>query len=179
MGKGKQYENTLTNEIDRATNDTVNVYPVGYSGSHATTAEDILVTDASTGLNYALEVKKIASDYCYIDAEQLEALVARDNGHTVSALVISFSHREPIVTRYYDSVSGVDGAESYNDKSVLEKFATLLPDCTDARITDSNKLAISKPSTDDWPSAQSGSDDVDAICSGLGIVTEKSIKTEM
>lgn len=175
MGKGKDYENELVNKIDRATGRAINVYPVGYSGSHATTAEDLLVTDASTGMNHAIELKKRASEYCYFPEEEIEALVNRQNANTSVYLVVSFSNREVLVVRYFDSVSN---EPEYNDLSAVEKFQVLIPDAFDPRVTDSGKLAISKPSLDDWPSARGGSDDEDAILSGLGVNTENSVSID-
>lgn len=181
MGRGKDFENELTNKLDRAVGNHVNVYPVGYSGSHATSAEDILVTDASTGLNYALEVKNYTTkERCYIEPDQLEALVDRNNGQTVCALVMKFSRREALVVRYFDELTGgqmqVDGAEAYNDASVAEKFAALIPDAFRPKVTDSGNLRLVKPDTDDWPSATSGVSDEDAVLSGLGITTQKSVE---
>lgn len=180
MGRGKDYENELTTALDRSTDEAVNVYPVGYSGSHAETAEDILIADARTGMNYALEVKNYTTkDYCYFDPEKLEALVARNNGQTVCAIVMKFSRREPLVLRYFDELTEqqVDGATDYNDMSVAEKLAVLAPPVFDPRVTDSGKLALTKPDADDdWPTARGGVDDVDAILSGLGIKTEDSLE---
>lgn len=174
-----QWENKIAKEIHRTTPSRIRAYRCGYSGNNAMPQPDILVTEGH--INHGAELKgPIQSDRLYIDEEDIEQLVACQTGYTAVYLVVKFSHREPCVVQYFEELTGtqssVGGAADYNDMTPVEKFATLVPEAFDPSVTDSNALALSKPSTDDWPSAQAGSDDVDAIMSGMGVVTEKSVE---
>jgi Holliday junction resolvase len=172
----KQWENDMAKEMYRNTPDYIRVYTCGYSGNNAMPQPDILVTGVD--INHAAELKgPIQSDTVYIEEDDFEQLEGVRNGNTVVYLVIKFSHREPLVIRHFEKLSGyqaVEGAEKYNEMSMAEQFAVLAPPCFDARVTDSGTLALDKPDTDDWPSAQAGADDHEAIISGMGISNEKS-----
>lgn len=179
MGKGRDFEDRIVNGVNRKTADVIQAYPIGFSGGHATTDGDVLVTDANGGVNHLAELKNISSDYCYVETEQLEGLVSRENACTYVYLVVKFSRREPLVMRYFDEITvDAEEAETYNEASIVQKFAYRAPSCFDASVTDSGKLSLKKPDTDDWPSASAGSSDTDAIISGLGIPTEDSISVD-
>lgn len=173
----KQYENDMAKQIHRATPSHVRAYRCGYSGSNAMPQPDVLVTDVME--NHGLEIKgPIQSDTVYVDADDIEQLRECQNSHTAVYLVVKFSRREPVVVRYFEELTAQQHpeADKFNDMSPAEKFAVLAPDAFNPRVTDSGTLALDKPDTDDWPSASAGSSDVDAILSGLGIKTEKSVE---
>lgn len=172
------WENEKAIEIVDATDDSIRVHRCGYSGNNAFPQPDLLITAPMQ--NYGLELKgPIQSEYCYIEEDDIEQLVEYENAHTSVWLVVKFSRREPLVVRYWDELttSQADAAsvpDDFDEQSPAEKLATLVPDCFDPRVTDSGALALTKPPTDEWPSATKGSSDVDAILSGIGVVTEKS-----
>jgi Holliday junction resolvase len=174
-----QYENDMAKEMHRATGDDVRTYRCGYSGNNAMPQPDVLV--ATTYDNYALELKgPIQSDRCYVDEDDIEQLIECQNAYTRAVLVIKFPRREPLVVQFFQKLTDEQHpeADEYNALSAAEKFAVLIPDAFDPRVTDSGKLAVSKPDTAVWPSASAGSADVDAILSGLGVPTEKSVQVD-
>lgn len=172
-----QYEHDMANAVYRKTEDHVKVYPCGYSGSNAMPQPDVLVCEPQQ--NHAMEIKgPIQSERHYIDAEEFEQLLACEAPTTAVYLVVKFSRREPVVVRYWrsfdDPTAGGLPAD-YNDLSPVEQFVELFPAAFEPRVTDGGALGLDKPDTDDWPSASAGADDVDAICSGLGLTTDRSI----
>jgi Holliday junction resolvase len=176
----KQWENDKAKEMHRRTGPEIRVYTCGYSGNNAMPQPDVLVTDVTT--NHAMELKgPIQSDRVYIEDEDIEQLLDCENANTAIYLVVKFSRREPLVVRYFDNLTTQQHpeADEYNSLSAVEKFRVLIPSCFNPRVTDSGTLALDKPSTSKWPSASAGSDDADAILSGLGITTDKSVETEL
>lgn len=166
-----QWENLKAKEIYRKTGPEIRTYRCGYSGSNAMPQPDVLLTTPTN--NYAIEMKgPIATDYCSVEEDDIDQLVECTNSYTTAALVIKFQRREALVVRFFDKASGID---EYDDLSPAEKFAALIPQEFDPRVTDSGTLRVTKPDTDEWPSATAGSDDVDAILSGLGIPTDDSV----
>lgn len=168
----KQWENEKAKEIHRQTGTDVRTYRCGYSGSNAMPQPDVLITTPTN--NYAVEMKgPIAGEYCSVDEDDIEQIVECTNSYTTAALVIKFQNRETLVVRFFDKASGI---EAYDDLTPAEKFAALIPNEFDPRVTDSGTLRVTKPDLDSgWPSAQAGSGDVDAILSGLGIPTGDSV----
>lgn len=172
----------MAKEIYRSTDDHVRAYRCGYSGNGALPQPDVLVTD--TMQNHALELKgPIASERVYVEADDVDQLVECQTANTAVYLVVKFQRREPMVVRYFDQLSGgqksLDGADEYDALSAAEKLAVLVPDPFDPRVTDGGALALDKPETSSWPSASAGSDDVDAILSGIGIATDKSTEIDL
>lgn len=177
----KQWENEIAKQVHRETSDDIRSYRCGFSGSNAMPQPDILLTDRT--MNYGLELKgPIKSERCYVEAEDIEQLVACQNTATNVGLVIKFQRREPMVVRYFNKLSGqMDGIVEgdYNDLSPVEKFRVLCPQTFEPRVTEGGSLAVTKPTTDEWPSSRAGADDIDAILSGLGIETAKSTSVEL
>jgi Holliday junction resolvase len=170
----KQYENDLAKAIHDATDSNVRAYRCGFSGNNAMPQPDVLIT--TPDMNHAIEVKgPIASQRLYVDEEDIEQLVECQNDTTYVALVVKFQRRQPVVIRYYESMTN----DGWNDLSAAEKLMKLTPEAFDAYVTTSGSLALNKPSTDDWPSARSGASDEDAVLSGLGVVTDKSIRATL
>lgn len=177
-----QWEHTISNGIEEETGDEYKSYRCGYSGNSKHPQPDVHV--AGPMQNYDMELKgPIKRDVCYVEEDDIDQLVECQNAQTAVYLVIKFQRREPLVVRYWEdlttdqtSVAGLP--DDYEDLSKAEKFAAVIPGAFDPRVTDSGTLALSKPSTDDWPSAKAGSDDVDAIISGVGIVTESSVEVD-
>lgn len=169
-----QWEHDIANGIYDCTGPDVRAYPCGYSGSNAMPQPDLLVTEPAQV--YAIEAKgPIQSDHCYVEEEDVHQLVACENSYTSVHLAVKFRRREPLVLRYFGEVRG-RGTEvvpdDYDEKSPAEKFAWLTPEPFDGRVTADGRLALTKPDTDDWPSAKTGLDDVEAVASGLGLVYE-------
>lgn len=168
MGKGRSYENQLVNNIN--TDDgTVEAWPLGFSGSQATIDADILLTTARD--NYLVEAKTASTAYCVVDTEQLERLVSGENPYTSAVLNVKYSNRRSVTVQFYESLTGED---DYDDLSVTEKFAFLTPDCFDPRVRDSGALALTKPSLDDWHSAQASGEPYACLLSDLGLPNEYS-----
>lgn len=169
-----QFENDLAKRIHRQSRDEIRAYRCGYSGSNAMPQPDVLVTTET--VNYAVELKgPIASERHYVEEDDLQQLVECGNGHTIPVLAVRFQNRELMVVRYFESIGGSSElADGWDDLSVTAQFARLAPDSFDPNVTDSGSLSLTKASTDDWPSATAGSDDVDALLSGMGVPTEDS-----
>lgn len=173
----KQYENEVAKEMHRETGNAVRVYTAGYSGNNAFPQPDIHV--ATENMNHDLELKgPIAKDTVVVEDEDLEQLVACQNGYTAVYLVVKFPHREPLVIRYYGALSGSsaadDGLGEWAEKSIPERFEALAPDCFNPRTSTANKsgttrLYLDKPETDEWTSTRAGRDDVTTIIEELGI----------
>jgi Holliday junction resolvase len=165
----RQWENVIAKEVYRNVDD-VKTYRCGFSGSNAMPQPDVLVTEP-TGTCHALELKgPIASDRCYIDSEDIRQLVACQGAATMAHLVVKFNNRKPLVTRYYDDVTG----EDWSGLRPTTKMCKVIPPCFNPRVTDSYLLALDKPSTDGWDSARSSPPDWEVIANGLGIRTDQS-----
>jgi Holliday junction resolvase len=172
----KDWENTVANEMHRSTDDWLRPYRCGYSGNSAIPQPDVLLTDATDGTNYALELKgPIKSERLYIEAEDIQQLVDCTNATTVAYFVVKFQNRRPVVIRYAESVFGV---EDFDEKSDAEKLAYICPAAFDPHVTDSGNLRLDKPSLDDWPSATASADAHLCIMSDLGIVNENSVEAD-
>lgn len=168
----KQWENEKAKEIHRQTGTDIRTYRCGYSGNNAMPQPDVLITTPMN--NYAVEMKgPIAGEYCRVQTDDIDQLIECTNSYTTAALVVKFQNRETLVVRFFDKASGI---EAYDDLSDAEKFAALIPNEFDPRVSDAGTLMLTKPDLDsDWPSATAGSNDVDAILSGLGIPTDDSV----
>jgi len=162
------YEHTVANEVYENVAD-VKAYVAGYSGNSRIPQPDVLVTEP-TGTCHALELKNIASDRCYIDGDDIRQLVACQGAATMAHLVVKFNNRKPLVTRYYDDVTG----EGWSGLTPAAKMCKVIPPCFSPRVTDSGSLALDKPTTDEWDSARSSPPDWQVIAESLGIRTGQS-----
>lgn len=172
-----QHENDIAKQVHRSTSNEIKVYTCGYSGNNAFPQPDILVTTPT--IHYGVEMKgPIKSDTVYVDEEDLSQLMECRGPSTAVGLYIKFQRREPLVVRHFKELTGsqsdVDELDGYNDASVAEQFKLLIPSAFNPRVTKSGVLACDKPSTDEWSSASAGSDDHQALLSGLGVPTEDS-----
>lgn len=161
----KKWENTIANEMYSVTEGAVRTYRCGHSGNSKHPQPDVLVT-TSHGTNHALELKgPILSPTLYINEEDLEQLVACQAAQTIPYLVVKFQNRRPLVVRYWSKVPHIDG---YEDMSVVEKFAAIVPEEFDPKATRGGMLRIKKPDVEDWSSGY-GKKDAVAILESLGI----------
>jgi len=163
------YEHTIANEVYENISG-VKAYVAGYSGNSRIPQPDVLLTQPH-GHCHAIESKgPLQSDRCYIDKDDIEQLIACEGASTAVYLLIKFSRRKPLVTRYYDDITRRD----WENKTPAEKFAAIIPDCFDARVTDSGALALDRPSTERWDSATVSPPDWQVVAESCGIRTDAS-----
>jgi len=168
------YEHTVANEVYENVSG-VKAYVAGYSGNSRIPQPDVLLTQPH-GDCHAIEAKgPIASDRCYIEEGDIQQLIACEGPSTAVYLCVKFSRRKPLVVRYYDDVTGRD----WDDKTAVEKFAAMMPDCFDARVTNSDSLAIDRPSTERWDSATASPPDWQVVAQSCGIRTERSVDLDV
>ena len=163
-----QYEHQVANEVYENVSG-VKAYVAGYSGNSRIPQPDVLVTEP-TGTCHALELKRTSQDRCYIDGDEIRQLVACQGAATMAHLVVKFNNRKPMVTRFYEEVTGDD----WSDLTATEKMCKVIPPCFNPRVTDSGSLALDKPTTDEFESARSSPPDWQVIADGLGLRTEQS-----
>jgi len=163
-----QYEHRVANEVYENVSG-VKAYVAGYSGNSRIPQPDVLVTEP-TGTCHALELKNIASDRCYVEENDIRQLVACEGPSTAVYLLVKFSRRRPLVTRYFDDITGRD----WKNKTPAEKFAAIIPDCFDPRVTESGSLALDRPSTERWDSATVSPPDWQVVAQSCGIRTDAS-----
>lgn len=167
----KDYENTIANELYRETPNHIKAYRCGYSGSNAIPQPDVLVTTADD-MNHALELKgPIASQYVSVDADDVAQVVDCGGPMTRSWVVVKFQNRRPVSIPYYANATGVDG---WGEMTPAARLAKVAPAPFDGRVTDSGTLRLTKPDTDDWPSARASPEDHVCILAGIGVSNETS-----
>lgn len=165
----KQWENVVAREVYRNVSD-VKAYRCGFSGSNAMPQPDVLLTEPH-GDCHAIEAKgPLRDDTCYVPHDDVQQLIACEGPATAVYLLVKFSRRKPLVVRYYDDITGRD----WDDKTAAEKFAVMIPECFDARVTDSETLALDKPPTERWDSATTSPPDWQVVAQSCGIRTEQS-----
>ena len=170
----KQYENDIAKWVYRKTSGGIRAYRCGYSGNNAMPQPDVLITEP-TGTCHALEIKKSCSDKVYIDGEDIKQLIACQGAATMAHLVVKFNNRKPMVTRFYEDVTG----EDWSDLTRTEKMCKVIPPCFNPRVTDGGSLALDKPTTDEYESARSSPPDWQVIADGLGLRTEQSTEIDV
>lgn len=150
---GLRYENKLANHVHEDTTDEVRVYPIGYSGNHAMPAPDILFTTGEKILGVEVKRSTISTgDYSYIlHSDDFEQMCALENENTDVGFAVKFTRRELYVL---PDVSVPDDPSEYADRLAEEVY-----DCFEPHVTDSGNLRLTKPETDEWPSATRGMDD--------------------
>jgi len=161
--KGKRYENDVARELTRETDDSCVAWPVGYSGNIAVPAPDVIGLTNTRG--FALELKKYRDDISVPHSDLMQLLDVQKQYLDV-ALLIKFSHREPVLIE--PTPRSLDAFTIEDDIGVIERFIRGTPDvfeprCVDGGADEQGALRLSKPSTDEWPSAQVGDDAVEKI----------------
>jgi len=158
MGKGRDYEHTLVNEINDVTDGSVVATTVGYSGNDKYSFADILVCTPDD--TFFIEVKKRSCE-----SEKRTTVFggssSGDSGLDELTKVIEYTP---------------DWAESYVFiKFTRRKLYISLADrllevdnCFKSRLTSGRNISMQKPSLDVWESA-SASSDVDEIVAFLGL----------
>jgi hypothetical protein len=112
--------------------------------------------------DHAIELKKASWDTGtrrqIADEEDIGQLGECANLYTRIWFGVSMSNRQLM---FVGPLDPTDTGES------LEKQ---IPDCFEPSYTDSGYLRVTKPEASQWPSSQSGNDDVDIILEALGLL---------
>jgi len=158
MGKGRDYEHTLVNEINEVTDRRVVATTVGYSGNDRYSFADILVCTPDD--TFFIEVKKrscesekrttvfAGSSSGDSGLDELTNLIEYTPEWAHSYVFIKFTHRKLYILSA-DRLLNIDN-------------------CFDSRLTSGENISLRKPSLDVWESAASSSD-IDEIVAFLGL----------
>lgn len=155
MGKkGRRYEHEVANEISRGEN-SVLAWPAGYSGNNAVPSPDIVTVSDSGAAGW--ELKRTNQQTFGIDESELQQLLDLQHNFFDVGLVVKFANREPLLVEpAFPSLSSF-GLDS--PVSPIENFKTVIPTAFNPRETDGGSeptLRVSKPSLEEWASAQAG-----------------------
>lgn len=160
--KGRRYENDTAVEFHRESPDHATAWPIGYSGSNAIPSADVLLL--SKGGAVALELKTTSQDTFGVAESDLEQLLDVQKNYMDICLVINFANREPVFIE--PAFPSLDGFGLDGGPDPIENFMSGTPDVFEPRRTDGGDepmFRVSKPSTDEWPSARSGKDTVEKL----------------
>lgn len=163
MAKGRRYEHQVSNAVYEQSEGAVLSWTAGYSGSSAKPSPDVI--SLCTGRACGWELKKTAQDTFGIAESDLRQLLDIQTNFFDVGLVIKFSNREPLVVQ--PAFPSLD-AFALDDVDPIENFIHAIPDCFDPRRSDDGEestLRISRPSLDEWDSAQSGQSSAEKIIS--------------
>lgn len=135
--KGRRFEHDVCREI-HDTDCGLSAWPIGWSGNNSWPSPDIMVTDGV--FIGGIELKVTGQEYVSIAMDELQQL------HELRPVMrpyicVSFNYREPMLAAVPRDWKRVTAA---------------VPDAFDPRITDDAVLRFSRPSTDEWASAQEG-----------------------
>lgn len=147
--KGFNFENRLTRELANRTNDAVGVYPCGYSGNAGFPLPDLLLMNEFK--NYAIEVKTTSRDTFTVQNDDIDQMIKCISNTTTAWFAIRFNNRELLVTRLGKQQLLEDDAWT-----LRERMVKYTPSCFNPRLGRTDTFIVDKPSTDEWPSAQSG-----------------------
>lgn len=165
MGKGTNFENDVAREVTRATADGVFAWPL--KDRVAVDATDVLVL--WEGGVVALECKNTGQETYSLGEAELRQLLRLSQNFVTTGVIINWSHREPMLFEPsfddYRSLKGVD---------VVGNFKQGAPEEASPRINDGGQertVALSRPSTDVWPSASSGRSAETVVIDRYGLAT--------
>jgi hypothetical protein len=154
---GSDLDNKIANAINEATTDKVAAHSMRGSGNTGYAEVDVIVR---TPLNdKAIESKRSSvgtGEYAYVlDEEDTRQLRAVSNDYTTTWVLMKFTNREPALFRMPKGGVRVDRIPSSFDPHTDES----------ARY----ELRLTKPETDDWPSAQAGRSLTEVLIEGLSL----------
>jgi Holliday junction resolvase len=139
---GKNLDNEIANIVNKHTTDAVNAHSMRGSGNTAYAEVDVLVRTPHQDV--AIESKRTSVDtgeYAYVlDSDDRDQLAQVNNDYTNTVVLVKFTNREPYV---FDLPVGHLDIEEIHD-------------AFEPHVTSSGTLRLSKPETDDWPSATAG-----------------------
>lgn len=164
--RGSNYDNQISNQLQEATDEAVQVSSMRGSGNTKHPQPDVLVRRSHHDV--ALELKRsgvATGEYIYIDEEDLLQLAACRNEITHAHLGLKFTHRELVVVWVPQHAN--------DDEKVVQSVADAFPDPFEAHVTDGGNLRLTKPQTGAWPSSQAGKGDVEAIADALSLKLEE------
>jgi len=153
---GSQYENSLQNELNRAT-DSNFVVRCGYSGNSALPMPDIYVRTPHETHDCAYEVKRTSRDHIYVEYDDFDNLVKikhRTPWELNIVLAYKFSQRELIT----HSVPCKSTDSTYD---VIDRYVDVHSDLS--RRSNDEKVRIDKPDLDSYESATAGLDDASVL----------------
>lgn len=165
MGKGNSYEHTLTNEIQARSSQAVFAGRIDYSGNSKYGFADIAViwsnyNDLHTSGAF-LEAKKRSAEAGkrtnVASVEEVESLVDGCPTWGRPYLAVKFPNRELIILNARTLLLKLDDREVISGQVGAPKR------------TRGDNISMRKPELDDWPSAQSGADDVEKIFDYCGV----------
>lgn len=165
---GLRRENQVINDLSRHTDDSIRVYPQGFSGNDVASFADIVVTTGVGCHNIEFkthsadrESNRIADCRSYVaDQDDIGQLCNARNDYTKAHLAVAFDHCELLVQEILFA----------DPELALESLVEVIPECFQPHATDSGKLRLRKPKdTDVWPSKTAGLGDAAKIAKHLGI----------
>lgn len=167
MSKGRRYEHDVSNDIYELTDGEVFAWPAGYSGNNAVPSPDVITLAEGRGGGW--ELKKTAQETFGIDESELQQLLVLQRNYFDVGLVVKFTNREPLVVKpQFPSLT----AFGLDDVDPIENFIKAIPDCFEPRRAEGGKeesLRLSKPSLDNWESAQCGLSAPEKIANSHGV----------
>lgn len=180
MGKGKQYELDIKNEIMENTSEEVVALRPDYSGNSLYSVADVIVMWEDyygNDLRAAfVEMKKRSgpeghrqrvmsgSSKGESGLEELEGLIEGTPPWGKPWVMVKFDHREAIFTRADDLHAAAK--DEGNDKF------------HGAQLTPANSISMRKPTLDEWQSSTSGRDDYRKLLDVIGVPDEHIHSTE-
>jgi len=154
---GSDLDNEIAHVINEATNAKVHAHSMRGSGNTKHAEADVLVR---TPLNdRVIEAKRSSvatGEYAYVlDEDDTRQLSALSNDYTTAWVLVKFTNREPVLFRTPKGGVRVERIPSAFDPYTDE----------DAEY----ELRLTKPSPDDWPSAQAGRSLEDVLVEQLSL----------
>lgn len=156
---GLKYEKDVAAAVENNTRDNTRVvFGGGTSGNVRIPQPDLHITSGDIGTVKVdnVEIKRSTQDRFYIEAEDFEQLLETGNSYTNTFVMMKFTRREPLVFFILPHEEAAD-------------VVSRIPECFDPHVTKSGSLRLSKPSTENWPSATAGRVDWKALLDGCDI----------
>lgn len=154
---GGDLDNEIAAVINDATNEKVHAHSMRGSGNTRHAEADVLVRTPHN--DHAIEAKRSSvgtGEYAYVlqkdDIEQLQAL---SNQFTTCWVLVKFTNREPALFR------------TPKGRVIVDRIPSALAPHTDESA--GYELRLTKPDTDDWPSAQAGDSLQDVLVETLSL----------
>jgi hypothetical protein len=154
---GSNLDNHIATAINEATGPKVSAHSMRGSGNTGYAEVDVIVR---TPLNdKAVESKRSSvgtGEYAYVlDADDTRQLSAVSNDYTTTWVLVKFTNREPALFRTPKGGVRVDRVPSAFEPHVDESAGY--------------ELRLTKPSADEWPSAQAGRSLEEVLVEGLSL----------
>jgi Holliday junction resolvase len=162
---GRAYENYLVKQINEHTENSIVAVSVGYSGNDKHSFADLVVISANQ--TYFIEVKKRNCETNKRTTvfgetsdgrsglQQVETLIEKTPSYAESYIIVKWDRR---VSHTFKASALMQWLDDDTDGWYPQS----------ARLTPSDHISIRKPTTDEWPTAQSR-DDITEVAQSLQI----------